>query len=682
MVTHHPTAAALPAALADLAVRALSGAPLSALYDETVELLPRALDAEGCAIYERLPGGATLLLGSANGGCGGESPAREIALDSPSPQARAFSEKRTVLTSRKGCLAEASLAPSECEAGSGVCVPIPGDSGLSRGVLCVHRGAARGFSEEELRFLQDVARLLGAAAGRPRAAPSPERLRERFEIDIAGDFLADPDGRILSCNPAFAEIFAFPSAERAIGTSLAALEPLPGCWKELRDRVARDGIVRRHACELRRRDGQAVFVVVNAVAHLDAAGRLAEIAGAIVDRTDQKLLEDQFRQAQKMEAVGRLAGGVAHDFNNLLTAILGYGGLLREKLEGDRENLVDLDEILKAGERAAVLTRQLLAFSRKQVLHPEVLDAGEVLRGLQGMLRRIIGENIVLTLVPESTPGWVHADRGQLEQVILNLVVNSRDAMPDGGRLTIETATAELDAARVLDHPGAAPGLYVVLSVTDTGHGMDKETLSHLFEPFFTTKPQGKGTGLGLSTVYGIVHQSGGLIDVFSEPGHGASFRIGLPLVPALGQMRERPTSIRRMNGTETVLLVEDEPGVRALARRVLISLGYSVISAADGDHALRAWTADHGNVDLLLTDIIMPGLNGRELARQLSELGMTCPVLFTSGHPQDEILRNGVMEGSFAFLQKPFTPIALALKVREVLDGRGQPKAVQSNDT
>jgi CheY-like chemotaxis protein len=368
-----------------------------------------------------------------------------------------------------------------------------------------------------------------------------------------------------------------------------------------------------------------------------------------------------------MEAVGRLAGGIAHDFNNLLTAILGYGDLMMPKLH-DPTLRGKMQEIRKAAERASALTRQLLAFSRKQVLVPEVVPVASLIGEMSKMLRRLIGEDIELVTPMLPAAAAVRADPGQLEQVLMNLAVNSRDAMPRGGKLTIEVAVVEPDDAFCKDHPDVAPGPQVVISVTDTGVGMDAEVRKHIFEPFFTTKELGRGTGLGLATVYGIVKQSGGHIEVDTAPARGTTFRIFLPAVEA-----PRPAPALSLDavvgGSETVLLVEDEAALRSLAQEILREQGYKVLAAGSGAEALELAHSHKAPIHLLVTDVVMPGMDGRELADRLVPVHAETRCLFMSGYTDDAVVRRGVREEGVPFLQKPFTIDALALKVREVLD-------------
>jgi signal transduction histidine kinase/ActR/RegA family two-component response regulator len=384
--------------------------------------------------------------------------------------------------------------------------------------------------------------------------------------------------------------------------------------------------------------------------------------------------EEQLRQSQKLEAVGTLAGGVAHDFNNLLTVISSYSELALEGLEGTDPLRGDVEEIRNASRRAALLTTQLLAFSRKQVLHPKVIDLNEVVAAVEKMLRRLIREDIVLDTVKRVPLPPVKADPGQIEQVIINLAVNSRDAMPDGGTLIIETKSVVLDWEYARRHRPAIPGPYVMLAVSDTGTGMDRETQARIFEPFFTTKEAGKGTGLGLSTVYGIVKQSGGFVWVYSELGRGTSFKIYLPEVTERAGRDEGSTEPEEApQGTETVLVVEDDDAVRDLAVRCLMKYGYHVLPAGDGEEALETSSGHEGAIDLLLTDVVMPRMNGKELASRLRARRPQTRVLYMSGYTDEAVIHHGVLEPGTLFLQKPFNPADLARRVREVLSSRAE---------
>jgi nitrogen-specific signal transduction histidine kinase len=384
-----------------------------------------------------------------------------------------------------------------------------------------------------------------------------------------------------------------------------------------------------------------------------------------------KILEEQFRQSQKMEAVGRLAGGIAHDFNNLLTVIKGYSQLSLLDLRESDILWGNIQEIQKATQRAADLTRQLLAFSRRQILDLKVLDLNTLLKDLNKMLRRIIGEDIELVTLLAEDLGRVRIDPGQFEQMILNLAVNARDAMVSGGKLTIETSNVELDEEYVRTHISVKPGSYVQLSISDTGVGMSFDTKEKVFEPFFTTKEKGKGTGLGLSTVYGIVKQSEGNIWVYSEPDHGTTFKIYLPRVEEkLDAAIKEEESDSLPKGNETVLLAEDDPLVRDLARRLLIQQGYTVLEASNGEEALRVARENAGEkIHLLLTDVVMPQMGGKELSEKLKRLRPDIGVLYTSGYTDNAIVHHGTLEPGTYFLQKPFSHKTLSHKVREVLD-------------
>ena len=418
----------------------------------------------------------------------------------------------------------------------------------------------------------------------------------------------------------------------------------------------------------RKKDGRLIDVEVTSQA-LTFRGASARLVLA-TDMTERCRLEEQLRQSQKMKAIGSLAGGIAHDFNNLLTAIIGYSQMLSRRFEHDDDARSDIEEIEKAGHRAASLTNQLLAFSRKQVLEPKIVCLNFVLDEIEKFFRRLLGEDIDLVTILRPELGVVKADPGQLQQVILNLVVNARDAMPTGGKLTIETSNVEIDDAYVRTHVDVTPGSYVMLAVSDNGCGMDSKTQDRIFEPFFTTKEQGKGTGLGLSTVYGIVKQSGGHIWVYSEPGHGTTFKIYLPRAEqAETAARVNGYSNARTRGTETVLLVEDEPLVRQLAVRVLQERGYTVLQAVNGEESLRLAEAYDDQIHLLLTDVVMPGISGSALAARIKEQRSITKVLFASGYTDDAIVHHGMLDPGVAFLQKPFTPDSLARKVREVLD-------------
>ena len=399
----------------------------------------------------------------------------------------------------------------------------------------------------------------------------------------------------------------------------------------------------------------------------------ASILAIFQDVTEHRLAEQRSSQSERLAAVGRFTGGVAHDFNNLLTAIIGYSEILRSRFSEDEPARAEVEEIVKAGQRAADLTRQLLAFSRKQVLQPKILDLNSIIGDIEKMLQRLIGEDIQLITKMAQPLGMVKADPGQIEQVLMNLAVNARDAMPEGGKLIIETASIELDENYAQTHANVQPGQYVMLAVSDTGGGMDKDTLAHIFEPFFTTKEQGKGTGLGLATVYGIVRQSGGHIWVYSELGRGTTFKIHLPCTDERARTVESSASVgKQFEQSVTVLLVEDEESVRKLAQRILEINGIVVLEAGSAEEALNLYQQHNGQIDLLITDVIMPGSSGRELSDRLRAQTSDLKVLFMSGYTDDAIVHLGILEAKVPFVQKPFTPDTLINKVAEVLGKTG----------
>jgi PAS domain S-box-containing protein len=469
-------------------------------------------------------------------------------------------------------------------------------------------------------------------------------------------------------NPAWERVTGYSRAE-AIGRTPSLVNSgrqSPEFYRDMWAALAR-GELWSGALVNRRKDGSLYDEVAAIFPVRDTSGQLANYVGLLRDVTHERQIEEQFRQSQKMEAVGRLAGGVAHDFNNLLTVISGRCQLLLHRLGRDNAVSHDIDLILKTANRAASLTRQLLAFSRKQVLSMQVLDLNAVVTNLQKMLRPLIGEDIELVTSLDPALGRVKADPGQIEQVVVNLAVNARDAMPRAGRITIETANA--DATDPALPVGAGPGPWVRLTMSDTGDGMDAETMSHIFEPFFTTKGVEKGTGLGLSTVYGIVKQSGGEVVVESQVGQGARFRVYLPRVDETMEPVDRPAAPASRGGKETILLVEDEPDVRVLTRELLESEGYTVLEASSAGEALRMAAAHTARIHLVLTDVVMPQMDGRQLVERLRTMRSEIASLYMSGYTEDAVLRYGVMSAQTAFLGKPFTADALTRKVRAVLD-------------
>jgi two-component system, cell cycle sensor histidine kinase and response regulator CckA len=526
---------------------------------------------------------------------------------------------------------------------------------------CLYRG-----SPARLVAVRDI-------TGRKRVERELRQSEERYRdlVENAYDLIYshDLEGNYTSINKAVEQVTGY-TREEALKMNLAQTVA-PEYLEKAREMIARKLAGERstaYELEIIAKDGRRIKIEVNS-ALIFQEGVPVGVQGIARDVTERKELEDQLRQAQKMEAVGMLAGGIAHDFNNLLSIIIGYSDLTLRRLATVDPLRHNVEEIKRAGERAANLTRQLLAFSRKQVLQPKVLDLNEVVTEMERMLRRLIGEDIELRAALEPGLGSVKADPGQIEQVLLNLCVNARDAMPRGGKLTIGTEDVYLDEGYAAHHAAVKTGRYVMLAVSDTGTGMDEATQARVFEPFFTTKGQGKGTGLGLSTVYGIVKQSGGYIWVYSEVSRGTTFKVYLPRVDEGAQeYRQGRGAVEEHGGTETVLLVEDDELVRNLTRSILSDLGYRVLAVANASAALSVCEHTEGPIHLLLTDVVMPGMSGRELAERLARLRPETRVLFMSGYTDDAIVHHGVLDEGVNFIQKPFTPEALARKVREVL--------------
>jgi PAS domain S-box-containing protein len=490
----------------------------------------------------------------------------------------------------------------------------------------------------------------------------------------------DSTGKILDANPAFLQLLGLTSASELIGQHIFSLYAETDQWFALADFLRSADPFKGVTAEWKRKDGANTVVRISGRSVNNGGDGRVVFELFAEDVTERRILEQQLRQSQKMEAIGRLAGGIAHDFNNLLMVISGYSEFLLERLGAEPHLRGPAQEIAGAAERASSLTRQLLAFSRKQMLAPRIVSLNDVATENIKMLTRMIGEDIDLVLVPGPNLWSVRADAGQIDQVIMNLAVNARDAMASGGKLTIETSNVTLDEDYARVHAPLPAGDYVMVAISDTGEGMDNETQSHIFEPFFTTKGT-KGTGLGLSTVYGIVKQSGGYIWVHSELGRGTTFKIYLPRVASTGQAVAHvaaPVEYRRVEpGTETVLLVEDEANLRYLARQYLEKQGYKVIEAADGAVAMQIAVAHDKMIHLLLTDVIMPGMNGRELAQRICEIRPNVKVLYMSGYTENVIGHDGMLDAGVSLLQKPFTLRDLKSKVREVLDATPTPPEV-----
>jgi len=511
--------------------------------------------------------------------------------------------------------------------------------------------------------------------------------RQLFEAAKDGILILNANtGRISDVNPFLIEMLGF-SHDELVGKPIWELSPFRDTVfnKAKFKQLQQQGYVRYENLPLETRDGRKISVEF--VSNVYQAGDCNVIQCNIRNIMQRKLVEEQrvvehqrleaqFIEAQKMEAVGQLAGGVAHDFNNILAVIMGYNDLIMSDLGPDSPLRKYTEEIRHASERAAGLARQLLVFSRKQMGPPVVLDVNDAVKDLDKMLRQLIDDNIELAFVPGKQTGRIKADSGYVGQVLMNLVVNARDAMPDGGKLTIATNNVTLDKNYTRSHTGAIPGDYVMLSVSDTGTGMTDEVKTHLFEAFFTTKPKGKGTGLGLTTCQTIVQQSGGHIGVYSEIGNGTTFKVYFPQVEQPLDVTARPIQTGPLpRGTETLLVVEDEPSVKRLACRILKAQGYEVLSASNGQDALRVVREHKGSpICLVVTDVIMPLMNGKVMAEWLKTTYPNLKILFTSGYTDDAIRHNGVLKTGVEFLSKPYTPAILALKVRELLDNRIMP--------
>jgi PAS domain S-box-containing protein len=529
------------------------------------------------------------------------------------------------------------------------------------------------YGERDKEILTFVARQLASAVEIKRNEQALRRSEARYrslvQSSVYGIYRSSLDGRFLDMNSALITMLGYSSPEEVL-----LLDPekdifaQPAEHARLIEEFRKTGRLDGFEVKWKRKDGRTITVRISGRA-VSSADEPADVLEAIAeDVTDRRALEDQFRQAQKMEAVGRLAGGVAHDFNNLLMVISGYAEVILADLDSGHPLHEKGRAIQLAADRATTLTRQLLAFSRKQLLELKVVDVNAIVQDMERLVRPLIGENVELVTVLAPEPVHTRADAGQLEQVLMNLVVNAKDAMPTGGKLTIQTRTAVVDEYHRGGPQFVRPGNYVLLSVSDTGMGMDRETQSRIFEPFFTTKEKGKGTGLGLSTVYGIVKQTNGYVMVQSEMGRGTTFHIYLPLTDGKTEPNPVPIPDTACGGHETILLVEDEESVRQLVRDTLTAKGYNVIEGANGESGIAAAGAHTGKIDLVITDVVMPGMGGREMVKELAASRPGAKVLYLSGYTEDAIISDGSIEKGTAFLQKPFTLQNLTRKVREVL--------------
>ena len=515
------------------------------------------------------------------------------------------------------------------------------------------------------------------AQAEARRRESEDRFRTLIENSTDAVTITDREGKVIFISASVKHVLGYASAELEQGTAFDFLheDDIARARTHRATAIARPGVPVTTTLRARHRDGSWRAIEVITVNKLDDPAlrgvitNFRDVTERVRSEEALRRMEAQLLQTQKMEAIGKLAGGVAHDFNNLLSVILGISALLLEQLEPNHPMRADMTEIKESGERAARLTRQLLAFSRRQMLDPRVLDLNDVIVSIDRMLLRVVGEDIELKIVSAPQLQRVRVDPGQMEQVIMNLVVNARDAMPRGGVLTLQTENVELDEAFAREHIGVRPGPHVMLAIADTGVGMDDETQARVYEPFFTTKATGKGTGLGLSTVFGIVKQSGGTIWLDSTLGRGTTFRLYFPATVEGPQPPRQASAVPTSRGNETILLVEDDATVRSVVRAILSSRGYRVIDSGDAVHALKVCREIAGPIHLLLTDVVMPRTSGRELAARVAELRPAIKVLYMSGYTEDTIVHHGVVDEGIAFLQKPITPTALTHKVREVLD-------------
>jgi PAS domain S-box-containing protein len=533
------------------------------------------------------------------------------------------------------------------------------------------------YRQMEKDILTFVSQHVAAAIEHKRSGDqlrqSESRYRSLVQSAVYGIYRSTVDGHFLAVNPALIAMLGYTSEEEMLALSIGRdvyLESLE------RERFIEESLSQRRwegvEVKWRRKDGKSITVRLSGRLVADEGGEPAYIEGIVEDVTERRMLEQQLRQSQKMEAVGRLAGGVAHDFNNLLTVIRGYTEILLSDLPADDSRAGELEEIMKASDRAGALTRQLLAFSRQQVLAPKVLNLNTIVLNMHNLLRRLLGEDVDLQTILDPELGNVKADPSQIEQVLMNLAVNARDAMPMGGRLTVETANVELAENWGREIINAKPGPYVMIAMSDSGAGMDEATKARVFEPFFTTKEQGKGTGLGLSTAYGIVKQSDGYISVYSEVGIGSTFKVYLPRMDSVRDINVATPAVAATDrGTETVLLVEDEEGVRKLVSGILVRQGYRVLESTSGEEALELVHDHRGKIDLLLSDVVLVGMSGRELSERMRIQMPTLKVIYMSGYTDDAIVRHGVLTESAEFLQKPFSSDHLLHKVRAVLEKR-----------
>ncbi len=664
------------AAVATLGLRALTPSSIGELLDEALSLVAATLGTECVSVLELSDDASTLTLRAGRGWAPGHVGNFTVSTGTGSMSGYTITNRAPTVSERLATEQRFSGSPAlgEHAIASAACVVIGGGGEHPYGVLGAFTRHPRRFHEDDVNFLQAMANTIAAAIDRRAAEEklrlSGETLRTLIDASPIGIILTSIDDTVRLWNPAAEAMFGLKATEVVGRPFPAMLVGDPAESAMLADAIANDRPVTAYPTQRVRANGTPISVNLWIVRLRDAAGRPDAVLSLVSDVTQQHLLETQLRQSQKMEAVGRLAGGVAHDFNNLLTVIRANADFVHADLAADDERRNDVEEIRKAADRAAGLTRQLLVFSRRGVVQPKALLLNDVVTGMEQMLGRMIGEDVVLASVLAPDLATIHGDQGQMEQVLLNLVVNARDAMADGGAITVTTGNVTLGEEAAGWTMPVKPGRYALLTVSDTGCGMSAEVQAHIFEPFFTTKEPGKGTGLGLSTVYGIVDQMEGSISVRSTVDRGTSFAIYIPAVP--GSVPDAPVIAPPdpcPRSTETILLVEDEPAVRRLARRALEAQGFQIIEAASGAEALEICATRVAELDMLLTDIVMPGMSGVELASRLTAIDPSLRVLYMSGYTEDALGQRGVLSPETAFLPKPFTPASLVDAVRDVLD-------------
>ncbi len=673
-----------------------AGAPADRVLDRLALCVEEQIPEARCAVTRVDGAGERLVIVSApslSSATGSPIPGRAMAMGRGSCGAAAFRRQRVVSEDvwTDPLWGDCREIAKDLGLRSAWSQPVFAPGGEILGTICVMKAAPSAPGDAEALILESAATLAGIAIERHRSdegmRQSLSLLKATLESTADGILVVDKNGKIVSFNQKFLDLWRIPPEivesrddDKAIAFVLDQLVDSTRFLDKIRDLYSspetesfdvlefKDGRVFERLSRPQRVGDQCVGRVWS---FRDVSDR---------KRAEEALLEreEQLRHAQKMEAVGRLAGGVAHDFNNLLTAITGYSDLALRELSGNDPVCERIREIRRASASATALTRQLLAFSRKQVLQLQVLNLNRVVEETTNLLRRTLGEDVELVIGAAEPIGQVRADRGQIEQVLVNLAVNARDAMPQGGKLIIETAEVHLDEPYARRHTGVRPGPYVMISVSDTGIGMDEETRGHIFEPFFTTKEIGRGTGLGLATVYGIVKQSGGNIWVYSEPRRGTTFKIYLPRVEE-GRVEEHETTapVEMPEGSGTVLLVEDDDAVRALVALILADCGYSVVEACDGREGLKLFETHQGPIDLIVTDIVMPGMSGREMAERILASHPGMKILFVSGYTRTAVQHHGLLESGSNFLQKPFSPRELARKVGTLMSAPEEPRPV-----